>query len=114
MIGGNHLDEALVAIQVAQTSAAFHHLAEHLLHDQGIPNHDGQIVTIIKLECGVDIVEVVGDGKAGDGSGYCKAATALVTEMRKGVQALVILVSGLAQLIDEKTVYRQRRKVARG
>jgi len=114
MIGGNHLDEALVAIQVARDLCSLPIISQNIFYTtkKGFRTMMGAdpVTASSKLEdAGVD---VIGGScglmsKAGDGSDYYRAATALVTEMRKGCSKPLVIQpnAGLAQLIDEKTVY---------
>ena len=114
MIGGNHLDEALVAIQVARDLCSLPIISQNIFYTtkKGFRTMMGAdpVTASSKLEdAGVD---VIGGScglmsKVGDGSDYYRAATALVNEMRKGCSKPLVIQpnAGLAQLIDEKTVY---------
>jgi len=114
MIGGNHIDEALVAIQVARDLCDLPILSQNVYYTtkQGFRTMMGSdpIQGSARLqEAGV---EVIGGScglmsKSSNPADYYPSATNLVKEMRKGCSAPLVIQpnAGLAQLVDGKTVY---------
>ena len=114
MIGGNHLDEALVAIQVARDLCSLPIISQNIFYTtkKGFRTMMGldPVTASAKLESAG--VEIIGGScglmsKVGDGSDYYRAATALVKEMRKGCSKPLVIQpnAGMPLLVEGQTLY---------
>ncbi|MDP6042884.1 MAG: homocysteine S-methyltransferase family protein [Dehalococcoidales bacterium] len=114
LIVGNHIDEALIAIEVARDLCDVPIISQNIFYStkNGFRTMmgDDPIKASAKLEeVGVDVI----GGSCGlmtkslDTSEWYSAATTLIKEMRKGCRGPLSIQpdAGLAQLVDGKTVY---------
>jgi len=114
MIGGNHIDEALIAIRVARDLCDLPIISQNIYYTtkygfrtmmgadpiQGSAKLEEAGVEVIGGSCGLM-------SKSSNPADYYPSATNLVKEMRKGCNVPLVIQpnAGLAQLISGKTVY---------
>jgi 5-methyltetrahydrofolate--homocysteine methyltransferase len=114
-IAGNHIDEALIAIEVARDLCDLPIISQNIFYitkKKGYRTMMGADPVSASEKLQKAGVEVIGGScglmsKTFDGSTYFKAATELVKEMRKGCSAYLSIQpnAGQPQLIDGKTCH---------
>ena len=114
LIAGNHLDEALVAIQVAHDLCDLPIISQNIFYTtkKGFRTMMGLTPQEASAKLESAGVEVIGGScglmtKSLDSSKWYPAATTLVKAMRQGCSKPLSIQpdAGLAQLINDKTVY---------
>jgi 5-methyltetrahydrofolate--homocysteine methyltransferase len=114
MIVGNHIEEGMIAIQVAKDLGDIPVIAQNVFYagKKGFRTMMGldPVAASARLqEAGADVIGASCGlmKKAEDPVGYYQAVIPLVEEMRKGCDRFLSIQpdAGLAQLIDDKTIY---------
>ena len=117
MIVGNHLDEALIAVEVSKDLASAPVVVQNVFYMgrsgyRTMMGHDVATATRLAGEAGADIVGascgLMKEGEPEPGhTGYYEAATSLVREMRSGYEGFLSIQpnAGMAQLRDDETCY---------
>ena len=117
MIVGNHLDEAIVAVEVTKDLSPVPVILQNVFYTglsgyRTMMGHDVAAASRLAGDAGADIVGascgLMKEGEPAPGhTGYYEAATSLVREMRRGYDGFLSIQpnAGMAQLREGETCY---------